>query len=88
MQIEHKDLQQSTLASVRVHRTGRYRYWEMPVCGEDVYKTAFQTRWGSYEFLVMPFGVTNAPLQFMHLVQDILHANILMTLLSSLLTTS
>ena len=29
-------------------------------------------RWGSYEFLVMPFGVTNAPSQFMHLVQDML----------------
>ena len=45
----------------------------MPIRNEDVPKTAFRTRWGSYEFLVMPFGVTNAPLQFMHLVQDILH---------------
>ena len=44
----------------------------MPVRDEDVPKTAFRTRWGSYEFLVMPFGVTNAPSQFMHLVQDIL----------------
>ena len=47
-------------------------YWQMPVRDEDVPKTAFSTRWGSYEFLVMPFGVTNAPSQFMHLVQDIL----------------
>ena len=50
----------------------------MLVRDEDVSKTAFRTRWGSYEFLVMPFGVTNAPSQFMHLVQDI-SMNILMT---------
>ena len=33
----------------------------------------FELRWGSYEFLVMPFGVTNALSQFIHLVQEILH---------------
>ena len=50
----------------------RSGYWQIPVCDEDVPKTAFQTCWGLYEFFVMPFGVTNAPSQFMHLVQDIL----------------
>ena len=45
----------------------------MPVRDEDVPKTVFLTCWGSYEFLVMPFSVTNAPLQFIYLVQDILH---------------
>ena len=47
-------------------------YWQMPVRNEDVPKIAFPMRWGSYEFLVIPFGVTNALSQFMHLVQDIL----------------
>ena len=28
-------------------------------------------RWGSYEFLVMPFGVTSCHSRFTHLVQDI-----------------
>ena len=44
----------------------------MLVRKEDISKIAFQMRWGLYEFWVMPFGVTNAPSQFIHLVQDIL----------------
>ena len=39
----------------------RLGYWQILVCDEDAPKTTFRTRWGSYEFLVMPFGVTNAP---------------------------
>ena len=37
-------------------------YWQMPVHEQDIPKAAFRTRWGLYEFLVMPFGVTNGPL--------------------------
>ena len=47
-------------------------YWQMPVKPEDIHKTAFKTRWGLYEFLVMPFGVTNAPAQFMNMMNDVL----------------
>ena len=43
-------------------------YWQVPICKEDIPKTAFQMHWGLFKFLVTPFGVTNAPLQFMHLV--------------------
>ena len=47
-------------------------YWQMPVKPGDVHKTAFKTRWGLYEFLVMPFGVTNAPAQFMNMMNALL----------------
>ena len=39
---------------------------------EDVHKIAFKMRWGLYEFLIMPFGVTNAPAQFMNMTNDLL----------------
>ena len=49
----------------------RSGYWQMPVRPTDIPKTAFRTRYGHYEWLMMPFGVSNAPSQFMALVNDI-----------------
>jgi hypothetical protein len=46
-------------------------YHQLKVRKEDVPKTAFRTRYGHYEFLVMPFGVTNAPAVFMDLMNRI-----------------
>ena len=37
----------------------------------DVPKTPFRTRYGHYEFLVMPFGFTNAPAAFMDLMNRV-----------------
>ncbi|XP_070024610.1 uncharacterized protein, partial [Nicotiana sylvestris] len=37
----------------------------------DIPKTAFRTRYGHYEFLVMSFGLTNAPAAFMHLMNSV-----------------
>ena len=52
----------------------RSRYHQLKVKAEDVEKTAFRTRYGHYEFLVMPFGVTNAPTMFMDLMNRIFKA--------------
>jgi len=38
---------------------------------EDVPKTAFTTRYGLYEYLVMSFGLTNAPAHFMYLMNSV-----------------
>ena len=47
-------------------------YWQMPIQEQAIQKTAFKTCKGLFEYLVMPFGVTNAPAQFMHLMKDVL----------------
>eukprot|EP00253_Pinus_taeda_P003382 PITA_03382 len=40
---------------------------------EDIYKTAFRTRYGHYEFVVVPFGLTNALATLMCLMNSVLH---------------
>ena len=39
-------------------------YYRLRIKAGDEWKTAFRTRYGHYEFLVVPMGLTNAPATF------------------------
>jgi hypothetical protein len=49
----------------------RSGYHQLRVKEEDIPKTFFQTRFGHYEFVVVPFGLTNSPCVFMSLMNGV-----------------
>jgi hypothetical protein len=49
----------------------RSGYHQMRINDEDIIKTTFRTRYGHYEFMVVSFGLSNAPVVFMCLMNGV-----------------
>lgn len=48
-------------------------YHHVHIKEEEIYMTTFQIRYGYYDFVVVPFSLTNAPKIFMCLMNSVLH---------------
>ena len=51
----------------------RSGYHQVRIKDEYIFQTTFRTRYGHYEFVVMHFGITNAPAVFMCLMNNAMH---------------
>jgi hypothetical protein len=49
----------------------RFGYHQIKICAEDIPNTAFTTRYGLFEYLVMSFGLMNALAHFMYLMNSV-----------------
>jgi hypothetical protein len=49
----------------------RFGYQQIKIRVKDIPKTAFTMRYGLYEYLVISFGLTNAPAYFMYLMNSV-----------------
>jgi hypothetical protein len=71
--LPHIDILFDQLADARAFSKVDLRlgYHQIKIRPENVPKTAFSTRYGSYKYLVMSFGLTNAPAHFMYLMNSV-----------------
>ena len=53
-------------------------YYRLQITKGEEWKTAFQTKYGCFEYTVMPFGLTNTPASFQRFINEVLreHLNI------------
>jgi hypothetical protein len=51
----------------------RSRYWQVRVAERDEHKTTCVIKYGSYEIMAMPFGITNSPATFYNLMNNVLY---------------
>ena len=64
----------------------RSSYHQVRIKDEDIHKKTLRTRYVHYEFVVVPFGLTNAPSTFMHLMNGVFSRYIEFFFLFSLMT--
>ena len=50
----------------------RSGYHQVRIKDEYIFKIVFKTQYRNYEFVVIPFGITNAPTTFMCLINNVL----------------
>ena len=51
----------------------RSGYYQLKIEDCDIPKTVFRMRFRCYEFMMMPFGLTNTPAVFMNLMSKVFH---------------
>ena len=69
----------------------RSGYHQIKIRLEDIPKTAFSTRYDLYEYLVISFGLTNAPAYFMYLMNSVFipkHGNFVVVFIDDILVYS
>jgi hypothetical protein len=49
----------------------RSDYNQIKICAKDIPKTAFTTRYGLYEYIVISFGLMNASAHFIYLMNSV-----------------
>ncbi|WVZ51917.1 hypothetical protein U9M48_003017, partial [Paspalum notatum var. saurae] len=71
--LPHIDILIDQLAGARVFSKIDLRsgYYQIKIREEDIPKRAFLTRYGLYEYLIMSFGLTNAPAFFMYMMNSV-----------------
>jgi hypothetical protein len=71
--LPHIDILFDQLSKVKVFSKIDLRsgYHQIKIFPKDVPKTTFSMRYGLYEYLVMSFGLTNAPAHFMYLMNSV-----------------
>jgi hypothetical protein len=72
-QLSRIDILFVQLAGARVFSKINFRsgYHQTKIRPKDVPKIVFSTRYGLYEYLIMSFGLTNAPAHFMYLMNSV-----------------